>query len=89
MQKIAGFVAAVAFGSTKLRVLASTRLLALAGGVLLALASGAAAHPGHGLGGGSNDVLHHLSDPLHLAPWALAVLTLALRRRRSRTRTRG
>lgn len=79
MQKISSFVVAVA-----------CKALALAG-VLLVLASGAAAHPGHGLGGGANDVLHYVSDPLHVAPWALAVLALAfvIRRRRPRSRTRG
>ena len=56
----------------------------------LALASPAAAHPGHGLGGGSTHWLHYLSDPLHVAPLAVGVLALVLvvrARRSARTRT--
>jgi peptidoglycan/LPS O-acetylase OafA/YrhL len=51
----------------------------------LALAGQAAAHPGHGLGGGSTHWLHYLTDPLHVAPLAAGVLALALavRARRS------
>ena len=51
----------------------------------LVLASPVAAHPGHGLGGGSNHWLHYLSDPLHVAPFAVAGLALVLlvRARRS------
>jgi MYXO-CTERM domain-containing protein len=44
----------------------------------LVLASQAAAHPGHGLGGGSTHWLHYLSDPLHAAPWAVGALALVL-----------
>ena len=56
----------------------------------LVLASQAAAHPGHGLGGGSTHWLHYLSDPLHLAPFAVGALAIALawRRRSARARTR-
>ena len=57
----------------------------------LLLASPAAAHPGHGLGGGSYHWLHYLTDPLHVAPFALAALALVLvirARRRARARTR-
>ena len=52
---------------------------------VLALASPAAAHPGHGLDGGSTHWLHYLSDPLHAAPWVVGVLALVLlvRARRS------
>jgi len=52
---------------------------------VLALASQAAAHPGHGLGGGSAHALHYLTDPMHVAPIAAGVLALALavRARRS------
>ena len=41
---------------------------------LLAFASPAAAHPGHGLGGGSTSWLHYLTEPVHVAPWALLAL---------------
>ena len=57
----------------------------------LLLASPAVAHPGHGLGGGSYHWLHYLTDPIHVAPFALAALALlfAVRaRRRARARTR-
>lgn len=67
-----------------------TRTLAAASGMLL-VASAAGAHPGHGLGGGSTHWLHYLSDPLHIAPFALVALTLALvwwRRRRPRAPAR-
>ena len=55
----------------------------------LVLASPAAAHPGHGLGGGSYHWLHYLTDPLHVAPWAVAALALVLyvRARRSLRRS--
>ncbi len=56
------------------------------------VASSAAAHPGHGLGGGSAHWLHYLSEPLHVAPLAVAALALvfglAWRRRSVRARTR-
>jgi MYXO-CTERM domain-containing protein len=58
----------------------------------LAIANAAAAHPGHGLAGGSSHWLHYLGEPLHVAPLALAGLALALvwqrRRRAARARTR-
>ena len=60
-----------------------TRALGAAGAALL-VASAAGAHPGHGIGGGSTHWLHYLSDPLHIAPFALAALTLALAWRRRR-----
>jgi len=67
-----------------------TRTLGLACAALL-VASPAAAHPGHGLGGGSTHWLHYVGDPLHVAPLALLGLGLALGWRRwrgSRARTR-
>jgi hypothetical protein len=56
----------------------------------LGLASQVAAHPGHGLGGGSTHWLHYLSDPLHVAPFAVGALALGIvwRRRSARARTR-
>ena len=61
-------------------------------GLVLGMAEAAAAHPGHGIGGGSEAWLHYLSEPLHVAPLALAALALALvrvhRRRAARARTR-
>ena len=69
----------------------SNRPWALSAVAALALASPAAAHPGHGLGGGSTHWLHYLSDPLHVAPLAVGVLALALvvrARRSARARTR-
>ena len=62
-----------------------------AAGAALAIASAAAAHPGHGLAGGSANGLHYLSDPLHVAPPLLVGLALGLvwqRRRAARARTR-
>ena len=55
------------------------------------LASQAAAHPGHGLGGGSTRWLHYLTEPPHVAPVAIGALALALAvraRRGARARTR-
>ena len=55
------------------------------------VASQAAAHPGHGLGGGSYHWLHYLTDPLHVAPVALGALALVIivrARRSARVRTR-
>ena len=51
---------------------------------VLLVAGAAGAHPGHGLDGGSSQALHYLSDPLHVAPFALAAVTLALAWRRLR-----
>ncbi len=67
----------------------AARFLALASAAL-GLASAAAAHPGHGLGDGSMHPLHYLSDPLHVAPFAVAALAIGLawRRRSVRARTR-
>jgi hypothetical protein len=62
-----------------------------AASVALLLARAAGAHPGHGLGGGSFDALHYLSEPLHVAPVALLALAAALawrRLRRARDETR-
>lgn len=47
-------------------------------------ASAAGAHPGHGLGGGSDGWLHYLTEPLHAAPPALVAVTLVLAWRRWR-----
>ena len=58
---------------------------------VLVLASPAGAHPGHGLGGGSTHWLHYLTEPLHVAPFAVGALALALvvrARRSARARTR-
>jgi hypothetical protein len=70
----------------------SGRILAFtAAAALLALAGAAAAHPGHGLDGGSFHWLHFVSDPLHVAPLAAgaAAGVLAWRaRRRVRARSR-
>jgi hydrogenase/urease accessory protein HupE len=56
----------------------------------LLLASAAAAHPGHGLGGGSQSWLHYLSEPLHVAPLALAMLSVGLwSRRRTQAQARS
>jgi hypothetical protein len=64
-------------------------------GAALCVASTAAAHPGHGLAGGSASWLHYLSDPVHVGPPALVALAVGLgwqrwRRDlvRARTRTR-
>jgi hypothetical protein len=70
--------------STKMRA-------ATLAGAVLSVASAAAAHPGHGQGGGSAHWLHYLSDPLHVAPFALGALALAFawrRRLAARARTR-
>jgi hydrogenase/urease accessory protein HupE len=55
---------------------------------LLATAGAAHAHPGHGPDGGGNGLLHHLTQPDHLAPILFAVAVAAIvvvaRRRRAR-----
>lgn len=64
----------------------ATRMRALgAGASLVMAASAAAAHPGHGLGGDASGWLHYLTEPLHVAPLALAAVAgvLVWRRRRS------
>jgi len=53
-------------------------------GAALSIANAAAAHPGHGLDGGSSHWLHYASDPLHVAPLALGALALAFAWRRWR-----
>ena len=58
---------------------------------LLALAHAAAAHPGHGLEGGSESWLHYATEPLHVGPIALVAVALVVARRRrrpARARTR-
>lgn len=69
----------------RVRVIRIGRGLAILG---LALPVAAAAHPGHGLAGGSHAWLHYLSDPLHVAPAALALLAFAVWRVRARVRAR-
>jgi hypothetical protein len=60
-----------------------------AAGAALAIANAAAAHPGHGLEGGSSHWLHYLSDPLHVAPLALVgLIAVVWRRRAARVRAR-
>ncbi len=61
----------------------------------LALASSAAAHPGHGRGGGDFSAMHYLGEPMHLQ-FAVPVLVLvalfgahAVRMLRSRRRDRA
>jgi len=59
------------------------------GACLFSVASAAAAHPGHGLAGGSESWLHYATDPLHVAPFVLAALALASwRRARAHARKR-
>jgi hydrogenase/urease accessory protein HupE len=70
-----------------MRTQTAKRALALAAAAL-SIASTAAAHPGHGLDGGSSHWLHYLSDPLHVAPLAAVGLALALAWRRRSARTR-
>jgi hypothetical protein len=68
-----------------------TRPLALAT-LALSFANAAGAHPGHGLDGAASSLLHILTEPVHVAPLALAALGLGLllrrRRRGARARTR-
>jgi hypothetical protein len=58
--------------------------LAAAAAAASFVAGAAAAHPGHGLGGGSDALLHYMTDPLHVAPLALVAWTLVLARKRLR-----
>jgi hypothetical protein len=59
------------------------------GASLIGMAAAAAAHPGHGLAGGSQSWLHYASDPFHVAPLVLVALALLWRRRsRARASTR-
>jgi hypothetical protein len=44
----------------------------------LALASSAAAHPGHGRGGGDFGLPHYLTEPAHLVSTVLALVVLAM-----------
>ena len=38
------------------------------------LASPALAHPGHGADGGSHEMTHYLTEPVHIAPLVVAAL---------------
>lgn len=38
------------------------------------LAAPAFAHPGHGKDGGSHEVTHYLTEPMHVAPLAMAAI---------------
>lgn len=38
------------------------------------LAAPALAHPGHGKDGGSHEMTHYLTEPVHVAPLGLAAL---------------
>ncbi len=40
----------------------------------LALTTPAFSHPGHGTGGGSHELTHYFTEPVHLAPLAAAAL---------------
>ena len=44
---------------------------------LLLLPSFAAAHPGHGVDGGST-AMHYVTDPFHLAAWVLLIVAIVL-----------
>ncbi|MBA3312184.1 MAG: hypothetical protein M3552_13755 [Planctomycetota bacterium] len=48
------------------------RLLALFAVVFASLP--AFAHPGHGKDGGSNELVHYATEPVHVAPFAFAAL---------------
>ena len=50
----------------------------------LSFANAAGAHPGHGLDGAASSALHTLTEPVHVAPFALAALALGLLLRRRR-----
>lgn len=66
-----------------------TRAALGVGVIVFGVAAAAAAHPGHGLGGGSESFVHYVTDPFHVAPPALAVLALLqVWRRRERARAR-
>ena len=54
----------------------------------LSFASAAGAHPGHGLDGFASSALHYLTEPVHVAPLALAALALGLLLRRRGRGTR-
>ena len=65
------------------RAITSTSLLMLG-----LTAANANAHPGHGIGGGSHDLLHYVTEPQHLGLLALLALVttlgiMALRRTRA------
>jgi len=66
-----------------------TRLITIAGALLLSSARFAAAHPGHGVAGGSNGLGHYLTEPIHLIAGAGALaLAGVLVRWRARDRAR-
>jgi hydrogenase/urease accessory protein HupE len=44
----------------------------------LALASSAAAHPGHGRGGGDYGLPHYLTEPAHLLSTVLVLVVVAM-----------
>lgn len=46
----------------------------LVSAVAISMAGPALAHPGHGKGGGSHELVHYATEPLHIAPVALAAL---------------
>jgi hypothetical protein len=64
-----------------------TRTIVLAT-LALSFANAAGAHPGHGLEGAASSALHYLTEPLHVAPLALAVFALCLEVRRRRRAAR-
>lgn len=45
---------------------------------LLALPAAAAAHPGHGFGGGSYSLLHYLTEPVHGLSGLLGIAAVGL-----------
>ena len=53
------------------------RSLVLGTAPALLLAVQAAAHPGHGAGGGSFGLAHHLTEPLHAVTTLLCVVAVA------------
>jgi len=54
------------------------RRVATAAVAWLAMSSSAAAHPGHGHGGGDYSLLHHVIEPEHLLAGGLALLVSVL-----------
>jgi hydrogenase/urease accessory protein HupE len=69
-----------------------TKRVAAIGLVWLALVSRAAAHPGHGHGGGDFSLTHYLTEPMHLSvaiPLLMLVALIATRVTRARSLRRG